>query len=160
MAGQKSPAPCSSPTSVAPRPGGAVVAGRLPRVLDRYFAAATSAVFRYDGFVYKFVGDELVATFFPLLSGERFVARAVDAAEELLRATGHADPAGPWVPVGVGVHAGMAWFGSVGEGSHVEMTAVGDTVNTTARLASLAARRRDPDHHRGRDGRCPRSRIP
>ena len=107
-------------------------------LLDRYFTAATSAVFKHDGYVDKFVGDELVALFFPLLSGERYVARAVDAAKELLRATGHADPGGPWVPVGAGVHAGPAWVGVVGEGSHVELTAVGDNVNVAARLASLA----------------------
>jgi class 3 adenylate cyclase len=30
------------------------------------------------------------------------------------------------------------WFGAVGEGNHVEITVVGDTVNTAARLASEA----------------------
>jgi len=107
-------------------------------LLDRYFQAATAVVFKHDGYVDKFVGDELVALFFPLLTGERFVARAVAAAQELLRVTGHADTGGPWVPVGVGVHAGRAWFGVVGDGSHVELTAVGDSVNVAARLASAA----------------------
>ena len=112
--------------------------GEYHALLDRYFAAATTAVFKHDGFVDKFVGDELVALFFPLLTGERFVARAVAAAEDLLRATGHDEPGGPWVPVGAGVHAGPAWFGVVGEGSHTELTAVGDNVNVAARLASHA----------------------
>jgi adenylate cyclase len=107
-------------------------------LLDRYFAAATDVVFRHDGYVDKFVGDELVALFFPLLTGERYVARAVAAAQDLLRATGHDEQSGPWVPVGAGVHAGRAWFGVVGEGSHIELTAVGDNVNVAARLASLA----------------------
>ena len=107
-------------------------------LLDRFFAAATSIVFRHDGFVDKFVGDELVALFFPLLTGERYVERAVATGTELLRATGHADPDGPWVPVGAGLHAGLAWFGVVGEGSQVELTAVGDTVNVAARLGALA----------------------
>jgi adenylate cyclase len=62
----------------------------------------------------------------------------VAAAQDLLRATGHEEPGGPWVPVGAGVHAGRAWVGVVGEGSHVELTAVGDTVNVAARLASAA----------------------
>jgi adenylate cyclase len=79
-----------------------------------------------------------VALFFPLLSGERHTARAIDAAQALLRAAGHADPAGPWVPLGAGVHTGRAWFGAVGEGTHVELTAVGDTVNVAARLAAAA----------------------
>ena len=112
--------------------------GEYHALLDRYFAAATASVFKYDGFVDKFVGDELVALFFPLLTGERYVARAVAAAQDLLRATGHEDPDGPWVPVGAGVHAGRAWFGVVGEGTHMELTAVGDTVNVAARLAANA----------------------
>ncbi len=107
-------------------------------LLDRYFVAATAAVFKYDGFVDKFVGDELVALFFPLLTGERYVVRAVGAAQEHLRATGHDRADGPWVPVGAGVHCGRAWFGVVGEGTHVELTAVGDTVNVAVRLAAAA----------------------
>jgi adenylate cyclase len=107
-------------------------------LLDRYFATATSVVFRHDGFIDKFVGDELVALFFTVLTGDRYVARAVAAATDLLRATGHADPGGPWVPVGAGVHAGRAWFGIVGEGGHSELTAVGDNVNIAARLGAAA----------------------
>ena len=112
--------------------------GEYSELLNRYFAAATNVVFKHDGFVDKSVGDELVALFFPLLTGERYVARAVAAAQDLLRATGHSDPDGPWVPVGAGVHSGMAWFGIVGEGTHIELTAVGDTVNVAARLAAAA----------------------
>jgi adenylate cyclase len=33
----------------------------------------------------------------------------------------------------------VTWFGAVGQGQRVKLTAVGDPVNTTARLASLAA---------------------
>jgi adenylate cyclase len=112
--------------------------GDYHAILERYFAISTSVVFKHDGFVDKFVGDELVALFFPLLTGERYVARAVATAQDLLRATGHADPNGPWVPVGVGVHTGLAWFGVIGDGIHQELTAVGDSVNVAARLASLA----------------------
>lgn len=113
-------------------------AGEYHALLDRYFAAATSVVFRHDGFVDKFVGDELVALFFPLLTGERYVVRAVATGMDLLRATGHGSSEEPWVSIGVGVHCGRAWFGVVGEGGHVELTAVGDTVNVAARLAGAA----------------------
>jgi adenylate cyclase len=108
------------------------------RLLDRFYATAAEVVIDHDGSVDKFVGDELVAIFFPLLSGNRHAARTVDAARDLMRSTGHADPTGPWIPVGAGVHSGPAWVGAVGDGAHVELTALGDTVNTTARLASVA----------------------
>ena len=107
-------------------------------LLDRFYTIATSVVFEHNGLIDKFVGDELVAFFFPLLSGDHHASHAVDAAEALLRATGHADPDGPWVPIGAGVNTGRAWFGTVGDGGHVELTAVGDVVNTASRLASRA----------------------
>ena len=107
-------------------------------LLDRFYGTASAVVFAHDGGVDKFVGDELVAMFFPLLSGDRHAERAVAAAKALLMATGHGDAEGPWVPLGAGVHTGPAWVGAVGEGVHTELTALGDTVNTTARLASVA----------------------
>ena len=107
-------------------------------VLDRFYTTASRVVFGNDGLVDKFVGDELVALFPPLLSAERHAERAVESARALLRATGHADAGGPWVPIGAGVHMGRAWFGAVGEGEHVELTVVGDAMNVTARLAARA----------------------
>jgi len=106
--------------------------------LSRYYSVASDVVYEHSGVVDKFVGDELVAVFPPFL-GANHARRAVDAATSLLRRTGHGDLEGPWVPVGAGVHTGRVWFGTVGEGSHVEITVLGDVVNTTARLASAAA---------------------
>ena len=63
----------------------------------------------------------------------------VDTATDLLRATGHADPGGPWLPVGAGVHTGPVWFGAVGTGTATALTVLGDAVNIAARLASAAA---------------------
>jgi adenylate cyclase len=107
-------------------------------LLDRFYNVATKAIFDHDGGVDKFVGDEVVAFFFPMIAGEQHAARGVEAARAILLATGHADPGGPWVPVGAGIHTGMTWMGAVGEGSSTQLTAVGDAVNTTARLASVA----------------------
>jgi adenylate cyclase len=107
-------------------------------VLDRFYSVASDVVFARDGMVDKFVGDELVAVFPPMLSGERHTERAVESARDLLRATGHAEPEGPWLPIGAGVHTGDVWFGAMGEGGHVEVSVVGDRVNVTARLAARA----------------------
>jgi adenylate cyclase len=114
--------------------------GEFHALLDRFYTTASQVVFDHDGGVDKFVGDELVAMYFPLLSGERHAARAIDTALALLRATGHEDSAGPWAPLGAGVNTGLAWVGAVGDAAHTQLTAIGDMVNTTARLASVAGR--------------------
>lgn len=107
-------------------------------LLNRFYTASSEVVFGHGGVVDKFVGDELVAFFFPKMSGPRPVAVAVEAAQAVLRATGHDDAGGPWVPVGAGVHTGPVWFGATGEGDYVEITAVGDAVNVAARLGAAA----------------------
>lgn len=106
-------------------------------LLNRFYSEATAAVFAHGGIVDKFVGDELVAAFAPML-GDDYVTRAVDTAQDLLRRTGHADPGGPWAPVGAGVNSGQVWFGVIGDKPHAEITVVGDPVNVAARLAAAA----------------------
>jgi len=113
-------------------------ASAFQALLQRFYHVATEAVFAHDGGIDKFVGDEVVAMFFPLMAGDRHPHQAIAAAQAILRDTGHGQPDGPWLPIGAGVHTGEAWVGAVGEGSHVEMTALGDVVNTAARLASVA----------------------
>lgn len=80
---------------------------------------------------------EVVALFVPGFAGANHAEKAVLAGHDLLRATGH-DGEEPWVPLGVAVHTGVAYVGRVGEGDACDFTAVGDTTNTTARLASAA----------------------
>ena len=108
-------------------------------LLDRFYIAASKAVFAHDGAIDKFVGDEVVAMFYPLLAGEHHAAKAVASARALLEATGHGQAGGPWLPVGAGVQTGVAWVGAVGLGSQAHLTALGDAVNTASRLASAAS---------------------
>jgi adenylate cyclase len=109
------------------------------RLMGRFYDTAAQVLTEHDGIVDKFVGDEIIGIFVPALATEAHARRGVDAAVALLRATGHGSAAGPWVPVGVGVNTGTAYVGSIGEGDDTEMTAMGDMVNVTARLSSLAA---------------------
>ena len=123
--------------------GSTSLAERLPppafrSLIDRFYAVTSQVVFDHDGGIDKFVGDEIVAFFFPLLSGPQHARAAVDAALAILRATGHQGPAGPWVPVGVGVSSGMAWVGAVGDEKRTDLTALGDNVNIAARLGGAA----------------------
>jgi len=123
--------------------GSTGLAERMPahefsRLISRFYGAAGRVVDNWNGLIDKFVGDEVVALFIPGFAGEDHASRAVGAARELLRETGN-DGTDPWVPIGAGVHTGVAFVGSVGEGDDCDFTAVGDAVNMAARLASSAA---------------------
>jgi adenylate cyclase len=107
-------------------------------LLNRFYEVAARVVVDHEGLVDKFVGDEIVALFPPSFAGTEHAAVAIDAARTILAKTGHGAVSGPWVPVGAGVHTGVAFVGSVGEGGVTDFTALGDAVNTTARLASAA----------------------
>lgn len=114
-------------------------ASSFATLLDRFYVSATDVLIREDAMVDKFVGDEVVALFLPAFAGSRHAAHAIRAAADLLSATGHDRKEGPWAPVGTGVHTGTAYVGAVGsEGLVTDVTALGDAVNTTARLASAA----------------------
>ncbi len=73
-----------------------------------------------------------------MLTGDKHPQAALDGAKAILRATGHERSEGPWVPVGVSIHTGMAFVGAVGSSGVNDITALGDDVNLTVRLASLA----------------------
>jgi len=111
--------------------------GEFGQLLTRFYGTAARVVDRWDGIVDKFVGDEAVALFIPGFAGKDHAARAVNAARDLLVETD--DGTGPpWIPVGIGVHTGISYVGYIGEGDALDFTAVGDTVNTAARLTSMA----------------------
>ena len=108
--------------------------------LDRFYRIASESVLANDGIVDKFVGDEVIGLFFGGVSGDRHAAAAIAAGTSLLQRAGRSDatPTGA-IPVGAGVHTGMAFVGSTAaDGVVSDFTALGDVVNTTARLASVA----------------------
>jgi adenylate cyclase len=107
------------------------------QLLDRFYEAAFRVLVAHDAFVDKFVGDEVIGIFVPALTETLHAREAVTAALDLLEETGHRD-GDPWLPVGIGVNTGVAYVGAVGTGEHVEFTALGDEVNVTARLATVA----------------------
>jgi adenylate cyclase len=107
------------------------------QLLDRFYEAAFRVLVAHDAFVDKFVGDEVIGIFVPALTETLHAREEVTAALDLLEETGHRD-GDPWLPVGIGVNTGVAYVGAVGTGEHVEFTALGDEVNVTARLATVA----------------------
>ena len=114
--------------------------GDFTRLLAAFYRIAANAIVVNDGVVDKFVGDEAIGLFMPGFAGPQHVARAIAAGREILAAVARPDasPSGP-IPVGGGVHTGLAYVGNIGSSEAISgFTALGDPVNATARLASLA----------------------
>src|SRR3990172_9093462 len=90
--------------------------------------------------VNRLMGDQVIGLFVPRFAGGEHAKVAIHAAQELLRLTGHGDPAGAWIPVGAGVHTGKAFVGAVGSKDGVnEIAVLGSAANLAARLSSSAA---------------------
>ena len=86
------------------------------------------------------MGDQVVGYFVPGLAGPEHPRRAIETGLALLRATGNVGSAEPWIPIGVGIHSGTAYVGTVGRtDTLLELTAQGEDVVIAARLAALAA---------------------
>ena len=108
-------------------------------LIDRFYQIATKIFIQTDAMIDKLIGDEVAAFYLPGLAGQDYARLAVNAVKDLLIQTGHQDSNGPWAPIGVGVHTGVAFVGAVGTSDGVvDITALGDAVNVAARLASQA----------------------
>jgi adenylate cyclase len=108
--------------------------------LDRFYRFASDSILGRDGIVDKLVGDEVIGLFFGGITGPGHAAAAVATAQDLLDRVGapEASPMGP-IPVGAAVHTGQAYVGVTGPaGAVTDFTALGDAVNTAARLAEEA----------------------
>ena len=70
-------------------------AAEFSELMNRFYAAATDVLVRFDAFIDKFVGDEVIGVFFPAFAGSHPAREAVVAAREMLRATGHGTAAAP-----------------------------------------------------------------
>jgi len=115
-------------------------AADFSQLMNRFYDVATHVLINSNAIVDKFVGDEAIGLYIPGFAGSDHARQAVYAAQELLRVTGHNKGGNPWLPVGAGVHTGTAYVGLVGsEGGIGDLTALGDAMNITARLASLAS---------------------
>ena len=121
-------------TALAERLGPAEYAATL----NRFYRMATSTLMKYEATIDKLIGDEVMAFFVPGFAGPDFKRNAIAAGQALLRGVGYGSAEGPWLPVGIGIDAGIAFVGNVGGGGYVDFTALGDPVNTAARIQEAA----------------------
>ncbi len=108
---------------------------------QRFYKAASDVLIDHGALVNRLVGNQVIGLFVPRLVGLNHSKAAIEAAFEILKATGHEDKEGPWAPTGIGVHTQVAYVGAVGLKDNVkEITVLGNAANLTARLSSSAAK--------------------
>ena len=107
--------------------------------LARFYEQAGRVLTRDDALV-EYVGDQVMALYLPDFPSlrERTAEVMVAAAGRLLSEVEAARAGDDALRVGVGVHIGLASVGNVGKGGTKDFTAIGDAVNTAARLQSCA----------------------
>lgn len=110
------------------------------KLVSRFYGVANDVFVRSEALLNRLIGDQVIGLYVPGFAGPNHRGKAIGAAQELLRRTGHTDSNGPWLPIGVGVHTGVAFLGSVGSNDHTtDIAVLGDAPNTAARLSSSAA---------------------
>jgi adenylate cyclase len=126
-----------------------IAAEALVQILNRYFQGMVEAIQSNGGMIDKFIGDGIMALFGAPLDDKDSASHSVKAAVAMLHSLEEinrelvADGIEP-LGIGVGIHTGPAVVGNIGSSERMEYTAIGDVVNTAARIESLT-RKYDAD---------------
>ena len=110
-------------------------------IMNRVLTAQQEAVQRHGGMVDKYIGDAMMAIFNAPLDMQNHEQTAIECGIDIMEsirvlnidlvATGY-----PSIAIGVGINTGEAIIGNMGSASRFDYTAIGDAVNTAARLES------------------------
>ena len=116
---------------------------QVVEILNEYLTLTTKSIFDNSGTLDKFVGDATMAVFNSPFDLEDYEYKAVCAAMDIVRGGEAIEEKfqkrfGRSVGFGVGVNCGPAVVGNVGCEFRMDFTAIGDTVNTAARLEANA----------------------
>ena len=116
---------------------------QVVEILNEYLTLTTKSIFDNSGTLDKFVGDATMAVFNSPFDLEDYEYKAVCAAMDIVKGGEAIEEKfqkrfGRSVGFGVGVNCGPAVVGNGGCEFRMECTAIGDTVNTAARLEANA----------------------
>lgn len=112
-------------------------------IMNGAFEHLIAPVYRYEGTLARLLGDAVLAFFGAPIAHEDDPVRALRAGLEIIDAIGRyrAQIEARWgivLEARVGIHTGMVVVGEVGSDLRVEYTALGDAINTAARMEQTA----------------------
>ena len=116
---------------------------QVVEILNRYLTLISECILRNHGTLDKFVGDAAMAFWGAPLPQEDYVMKAAQAAMDMVKGSQALSEElmaqfGRTVSFGIGIHVGEAVVGNIGSLRRMDYTAIGDTVNTAARLEANA----------------------
>lgn len=115
----------------------------IVRLLNEYFELMVDVIFRFEGTLDKFVGDEIVALFGAPVAMPTAELKAVQCALDMMatltefnqtRLAAGEEP----IRIGIGINTGPVVTGAIGSSRALQYTAIGDAVNIASRLCSIA----------------------
>lgn len=116
---------------------------QVVEILNEYLQLTTESIFKNGGTLDKFIGDATMAVFNAPFDLDDYIYRAVCTARDIAAGSQALEEKlmarfGKTVSFGIGVNCGRAVVGNIGCDFRMDYTAIGDTVNTAARLESNA----------------------
>ena len=112
-------------------------------MLNDYFSALVSVIFRHSGTIDKFIGDAILAVFgspeADIAHAEKSLRAALEMQAEVRRVSSSRSAAGlPICEMGIGVHTGEVIHGFIGSAERMEFTVIGGAVNLASRFCAAA----------------------
>lgn len=116
---------------------------KVVEILNEYLTLTSESIFKYNGTLDKFIGDATMAIYNAPLELEDHAYKAVQSALAMREGSAKLEERlfekyGKQVKFGIGINTGYAIVGNIGSSSRMDYTAIGDTVNTSARLEANA----------------------
>ena len=114
---------------------------KVTYIMNKALTAQQTAVQKYGGMVDKYIGDAMMAIFNAPLDQDNHEYRAINCANQILINMDLLNDklvkeGLPKIAIGIGINSGEAVIGNMGSDSRFDYTAIGDAVNTAARLES------------------------
>ena len=114
---------------------------KVTYIMNKALTAQQAAVQKYGGMVDKYIGDAMMAIFNAPLDQADHEEQAIDCGLQIIEnmeaLNQEMKQEGlPEIAIGIGINSGNAVIGNMGSESRFDYTAIGDAVNTAARLES------------------------
>lgn len=114
---------------------------KVTYIMNKALTAQQTAVQKHDGMVDKYIGDAMMAIFNAPLDLPEHQHKAIDCAKDIVKNMAELNKelqaeGLPEIAIGIGINTGKAVIGNMGSATRFDYTAIGDAVNTAARLES------------------------